>query len=230
MTNERAGARSGVCRKCGCTDDCACDGGCYWADVDETLCSRCVRPSSLSFGVVKLKPAATLHVDCPWQFKDKLPGATRGAQRHYPGMTVEQLSTIELPPLADDVLMFFWRVASMQQEALDVIEAWGFELKSEIVWDKITSRGNPHFGMGRYTRASHEVCLLATRGRVKVRSRSVRSRFEAVVPKRHSEKPAEIFAIAERLYRGPRTELFGRAPRAGWQVLGNDPSLLWEAA
>lgn len=27
------------CRVCGCTDDCACLGGCYWVEYD--LCSRC---------------------------------------------------------------------------------------------------------------------------------------------------------------------------------------------
>jgi hypothetical protein len=32
----------GVCRRCGCTDDRACDGGCGWADAHHTLCTACV--------------------------------------------------------------------------------------------------------------------------------------------------------------------------------------------
>jgi hypothetical protein len=31
----------GVCRVCGCTDERACEGGCYWVDDEHTLCSQC---------------------------------------------------------------------------------------------------------------------------------------------------------------------------------------------
>jgi N6-adenosine-specific RNA methylase IME4 len=184
----------------------------------------------IRFGTVRLRPARVLHVDPPWKFKDALPGKTRGAARRYPCMSVDALCAIELPPLADDCLLLLWRVAAMQREALDLMDAWGFALKSEIVWRKLTRTGERvHFGMGRYVRASHEVCLVGVRGRVRVRTRSERSIFDARVG-RHSEKPAEIFAIARKLSRGPYTELFGRAPRTGWQVLGNDPALLWDAS
>jgi N6-adenosine-specific RNA methylase IME4 len=196
----------------------------------------------IRFGTVALKPARVLHVDCPWKHKDKLPGKTRGARRRYPCMTVAQLKAIELPPLHDNCLMFFWRMACMQQEALDVIRAWDFTVKSELVWEKLSRRrqrpercpecghrDHKHaFGMGRYVRLGHEVCLIATRGRVQVKTKAQRSSFEAMLGP-HSEKPDEIFKIARRLSRGPYTELFGRAPRQGWQVLGNDPALLWDA-
>ena len=62
-----------------------------------------------------------------------------------------------------DCLLLLWRVAAMQQEALDVARAWGFTVKTELVWEKLTKTGKPHFGMGHYLRGSHEVCLLATR-------------------------------------------------------------------
>jgi N6-adenosine-specific RNA methylase IME4 len=185
----------------------------------------------MNFGVAQLQRARVLHVDPPWKFGDKLPGKSRGAARNYPVMHAAEIATITLPPLHDDCLLLLWRVASMQQEALDVMERWGFTLKSEIVWVKLT-RGKErklHFGMGRYTRAAHETCLLGVRGRVRVRDRSVRDVFEAPV-RAHSQKPDEIFRIAQQLHGGPYTELFGRAPRKGWQVLGNDPALLWEAA
>lgn len=192
----------------------------------------------MKFGVAQLKPARVLHVDPPWKFGDKLPGKSRGAARNYAVLDAARIAAITLPPLHENCLLLLWRVSSMQQEALDVMEAWGFRLKTEIVWVKLT-KGPPvctycksrrlHFGMGRYTRAAHETCLVGVRGKVQVRARNVRDVFEAPVG-RHSEKPAEIFRIAERLSAGPYTELFGRAPRAGWQVLGNDLSLLWEAA
>lgn len=40
-SKKKAKATPGVCSSCGCTEDNACEGGCYWANADETLCSSC---------------------------------------------------------------------------------------------------------------------------------------------------------------------------------------------
>lgn len=167
-------------------------------------------------------PARVLLADPPWLFGDKLPGKGRGAVKHYPCLDEAALCRFPLPPLADNCMLLLWRVAAMQSEALEVMAAWGFELKSEIVWCKRTVRGKEHFGMGRYVRASHEVCLLGVRGKVAVADRSVRSVFSAMAQE-HSRKPDEIYAIAERLIPGgPYVELFARRARAGWTCLGNE--------
>lgn len=158
-------------------------------------------------------------VDFPWKFNDNLP--TGGGANHFKCLTVEEGMNFELPPLADDVLMGFWRVAAMQKEAFRILDAWGFEVKSEIVWDKITKHGKPHFGMGYYTRGAHEVCLIARRGKPKILDHSIRSRFAAPVG-RHSQKPDEIFSIFERLCAGPRVELFSRRHRDGWTCFGDE--------
>lgn len=80
---------------------------------------------------------------------------------------------------------------------------------------------NRWFGMGRITRAAHEVCYVATRGRPEVLDRSVRSIFSAVVPGgRHSAKPPEFYALVERLFAGPYAELFAVEPREGWYQEG----------
>ncbi len=173
-------------------------------------------------------PARVLLADPPWSFGDKLPGNGRGAVKHYPCMSVQEIKRFALPRLADDCLLLMWRCAAMQVEALSVMQAWGFVPKSEIVWIKLTrgapAKGEPkklHFGMGRYVRASHEVCLLGVRGRVEVDDHAVRSVFAAPVQE-HSRKPDDIYAIAERLVPGgPYVELFGRRTRPGWTVLGN---------
>jgi N6-adenosine-specific RNA methylase IME4 len=130
---------------------------------------------------------------------------------------------------APDAVLFLWRLASMQEEALAVIKAWGFSLKSEIVWEKKTAHGKDHFGMGRFVRAAHETCLIAERGRCKPAHRSQRSRFAAPVPTNahgrpiHSAKPEAFYEIVRAMYPdGPRVELFARRAREGFTCLGNE--------
>jgi N6-adenosine-specific RNA methylase IME4 len=181
-------------------------------------------------------PFRTVVADPPWRFGDSLPGKTRGASKRYRTMTVtdiqaylaEHLSGDERAlrgglnvPIADDALLFMWRVSAMVEEAYEVVRAWGFTPKAEIVWVKKTSGGLPHFGMGRYTRAAHETCIIARRGQATVRDKSIRSVFEAPVGV-HSAKPDAFFSLVERLSEGPRLELFGRKARQGWTVIGDE--------
>lgn len=169
-----------------------------------------------------LPPATVLLADPPWRFGDKLPGTGRGADKHYPCLTTAEIQRFPLPPLAANCLLLLWRVAAMQQDALDVMRTWGFTLKSEVVWNKVTKHDKQHFGMGHYVRACHEVCLIGVRGRVAVADRAVRSAFEAPVQE-HSRKPDEIYNIADRLMpKGARFELFARHARPGWIALGNE--------
>lgn len=174
------------------------------------------------------EPYRVLCADPPWKFGDALPGPSRGAEKNYPCLTVVELCAFSLPPLADDCTLFLWRVASMQQEALDVIKAWGFTVKTEIVWLKKTVHGKRWFGMGRTVRAEHEVCLVAQRGRPETLSHAVRSTFEVncdgleAIAGRHSAKPEEFYQIVESLRAGPYVELFARRQRPGWTCLGNE--------
>jgi len=180
-----------------------------------------------------------LSADPPWTFGDKLPGEGRGAAKHYPTLKLAEIFRYPLPPLADDALLALWRVGAMVEEAYQVIHAWGFTPKSEIVWVK-TGRGTPSFvideddlrvaeastavtmGMGHFVRNAHEVAIIATRGRYLVSDRSVRSVLFAPIGE-HSEKPDLFYTLLERLGgAGPFAELFGRKPRIGWHVYGNE--------
>ena len=143
-----------------------------------------------------------------------------------------------LPPIADHARLFLWRVASMQEDALRVMRAWGFTQKSEIVWRKLTKTGKRHFGMGRTVRMEHEVCLVGTKGRPPILSRSVRSMFDTEIwidddPETgepigefaapyefHSKKPDVFYEIVESLSPGPHVELFARQPRERWTSIG----------
>jgi len=116
----------------------------------------------------------------------------------------------------------------MHRESIDIAEACGYTVKSEIVWvkDKI--------GMGHYTRGMHETCLICTLGSGTSQLRlscSIPSVFHA--PRgRHSEKPDEFYSIVEKLCKGPRLELFAREHRNGWTCWGNelDPMPIGNAA
>lgn len=186
-------------------------------------------------------PCKLLLADPPWKFGDSLPGKTRGASKNYQTEHVGPLVKYPLPPIADDAILLLWRVAAMQEEAFAVVRAWGFTVKSEIVWEKRTRDGQDapyHFGMGRYVRASHEVCLVAARGSGPscVLNRSTRSIFQdaeehgwpwpdfgylsAARPLQHSAKPDSFYDLVERLFVGPRVELFARKPRPGWESYG----------
>jgi N6-adenosine-specific RNA methylase IME4 len=173
-------------------------------------------------------PYVCVVADPPWKMGDSLPGKTRGASKQYVCLPVHEIMRFPLPAIADDAILFLWRLSAMPQEALDVLKAWGFKPKSEIVWEKLTKTGKPWMGMGRYVRAAHETCLVATRGRFKVASKSVRSRFSAKVPVGpdgkyiHSAKPDEFYAIVEALVNGQKVEMFARRRRPGWCARGNE--------
>lgn len=170
----------------------------------------------------RVEPFSIVVADPPWKFDDGLPGAGRGAEKHYGCLSLAELERFPLPPIADDALLFLWRVAAMPQEALDVCGAWGFVPKSELVWLKRTVNDKRHMGMGRYVRAEHETCIIASRGRGLdlVVQHNVRSTFEAVVG-RHSEKPDRFYEIVRAMCSGTKAELFARRTRPGFTPFGN---------
>ena len=135
----------------------------------------------------------------------------------------EEIEALPIADLAaDDCALFLWAVMPQIPEALRVIEAWGFEYKTcAFVWVKQTKDGERFAtGMGYWTRANAEICLLATRGSPTRLNADV---HQVVATPRgaHSAKPDEVAARIERLVGGPYLELFARQPREGWKVWGN---------
>lgn len=161
--------------------------------------------------------------DPPWAFSDALPGDTRGAASQYACLPVDDIARVMLPAFVghDNLVLFLWRVAAMQPEALELCRLLEVTVKSEIVWEKLTSTGAPHFGMGHYVRNSHETCLIATRGEALPAVRNVRSRFAAPV-RAHSQKPDAFYHLVRAMYpRSRKVEFFARTKRFGWTQLGN---------
>lgn len=170
------------------------------------------------------QPFRTIVADPPWAFSDKLPGKSRGAVKNYSIMDIDDIGSFlrdQKIAVANDARLFLWRVASMQSEALFVVATWGFTLKSEIVWVKMSREGSTklHFGMGRQVRNSHETCLIGVKGKPERLSRSVRSVLFAPY-ERHSQKPESFYDLVEQLSPRPYLELFARRQRKGWTCLG----------
>ena len=190
-----------------------------------------------------------IYADPPWRFKTWNNIETvqaRGSKStfsiasvHYDTMPVEEIAALPVADIAaDDSTLFMWICWPMLPEALALIEAWGFTYKTcAFAWVKGDARQaeffhddvKPYMGMGYWTRANSEVCLLATRGKPKRTHADVRQGI--IEPRReHSRKPDCVHGRIERLVGGPYLELFARAPRSGWTVWGNQTNKFTEAA
>ncbi len=176
-----------------------------------------------------------IYADPPWSFRNKKTGGSMrsGASQHYDDMEMYELTGMVLnydpvvmlsDVIADDCVLFMWWVGSMPKEALYLVDDWRFEIKTMtgFVWNKLTKHGKPFFGMGHWTRAGSECCLIATRGNPKRSLGNVRSVITAPAGK-HSEKP---FGVADRIVDLcgdlPRLELFARDTKPGWDSWGNE--------
>lgn len=166
-----------------------------------------------------------IYADPPWQYRDKANAGKRGACHKYPVMTLADIKALPIAEIAaPDCLLAMWWVPVMPAEALEVIAAWGFTLKTMqgFTWHKTTKNGLDHFGMGNWTRANAECCLFAVRGKPKRVCASVRSLIVAPVG-RHSAKPDDARQrLVQLLGDVPRVELFARDQAPGWDVWGNE--------
>lgn len=171
-----------------------------------------------------MKKYKIIYADPPWQYKDKALNRG-GAERHYSTEDHKNLGMLDVESLCDnDCVLFMWATFPKIQEALDLISLWGFEYKtSAFTWIKKNKVSDSYFwGMGSWTRANAEVCLLATRGRPKRVDMGVHSIIDAKIQK-HSEKPQEARDKILRLIGDvPRLEMFARDSENGWDVFGNE--------
>jgi N6-adenosine-specific RNA methylase IME4 len=165
-------------------------------------------------------------VDPPWSFQTwSGAGVERSAENHYPTMSQAEIEALPVGALAaDDCALFLWVVMPQLQQGLDVIKAWGFEYKTcAFAWIKTIDGERFATGMGYWTRANAELCLLATKGNPPRLNADVHQIIFA--PRmEHSRKPDEAAERIMRLVPGPYIELFARRPRAGWDVWGNEVS------
>lgn len=155
---------------------------------------------------------ATILVDPPWP--------AQSGEKHYRTMSLARIKALPVGRLAArDAHLWLWTTNALLPRAYEVAEAWGFTVRSPLTWVKF------RLGLGgRYQlRNATEQLLFCTRGRAPLGSRSQPTWFNAPVTE-HSRKPAEQFAIIERVSPGPYLELFARRrPESNqpWAVWGD---------
>jgi len=171
-----------------------------------------------------------IYVDPPWQYRDKALDGNRGASCKYDVMTAYEISRLPVEKIADaHSVLFLWTTYPMLPDAFDIIKSWGFTYRTvAFTWIKTDSQNKWKLGMGSWTRANAEICLLATKGKPKRQDAGV-SQIIKSTPKAHSQKPdivrQKIIQLCGDL---PRIELFARTKVYGWDVWGNDEKLQLE--
>jgi len=169
----------------------------------------------------------TILVDPPWRFANR---TGKMAPEHKRLRRYRTLSTAEIAalPLADHAEkkshLYLWVPNALLLDGLEIMRAWGFVYKTNLVWYKIRKDGGPDGrGVGFYFRNVTELVLFGVRGAL--RTRSAGRRQVNVIPARkreHSRKPDELYAIIEACSPGPYLEVFARGKRQGWTAWGDE--------
>ena len=160
--------------------------------------------------------------DPPWDYRAWNPKTSqRYVGNQYRTMTSDEICALPIADLAaDNAALLLWATMPTLPQALATMAAWGFEYRTcAFTWVKTTKAGTPSLGMGFYTRANAELCLLGIRGVVK---RSAKDVPQVILsPRReHSRKPDEQYGRIMRLFDGPYLELFARQQWPGWDTDG----------
>jgi N6-adenosine-specific RNA methylase IME4 len=177
---------------------------------------------------LKQRRYGAIYADPPWSFRNwSTKGTGRNAVSHYDCLSFEKLAALPVGQVAaDNCVLFLWAVDPLLDKAFELISAWGFEYKTVgFYWVKQNRKSDGYFtGLGYWTRANPEQCLLATRGKPRRIGKDVRKLI--VEPRReHSRKPDQVRERIERLVDGPYLELFARETKPGWECWGDQIAL-----
>lgn len=157
-----------------------------------------------------------IYLDPPWRY-DFAETANREIENHYPTMSHEDLLKLEIP--ADkDCVMFMWATAPKLIEAVKLLDSWGFEYKTQAIWDKQT------IGMGYWFRGQHEILIVATKGNVSPPAPEFR--ISSVISEkktRHSSKPKFLYDYFNKAFPTlTKIEMFARDKAEGFELWGNE--------
>lgn len=172
-------------------------------------------------------PWGTVLADPPWRFTNRTGKVAPEHYRlnRYDTLTVPQIASIPVSSVAaEKAHCYLWVPNALLREGLEVLAAWGFTYKTNIVWHKVRRDGaSDGRGVGFYFRNVTELVLFGVRGLLRTLQPGRRQTNLLATRKReHSRKPDELYEIIEACSPGPCLELFARYPREGWAVWGNE--------
>jgi N6-adenosine-specific RNA methylase IME4 len=167
-----------------------------------------------------------IYADPAWNFKSySKKGDKKNANQHYDCMGFNDICNLPVNNIADvDSVLLMWVTDPFLEKSFKVIKSWGFTYKTvAFTWAKQNKKSDSFFtGLGYWTRANPEMCLLATKGKPKRVSKSVKQLIMSRLQE-HSKKPFRVRNdIIELCGDLPRIELFARQKTPGWDVWGNE--------
>jgi N6-adenosine-specific RNA methylase IME4 len=172
------------------------------------------------------KNFSTILADPPWQFDNRTGKMAPEHKRlsRYTTLSFKEIMDIPVAAVANNPAhIYLWVPNALLPQGLDVLKAWGFQYKSNIVWHKIRKDGGPDGrGVGFYFRNTTELLLFGIRGSMRTLPPGRKQVNIMCTRKReHSRKPDEQYSIIESCSPGPFLEMFARGPRKNWTVWGN---------
>ena len=173
------------------------------------------------------KKFTTALADPPWQFENRTGKVAPEHKRlsRYPTLNVDQIKEIPVrAALNPTAHLYLWVPNALLAEGLQVMEAWGFTYKTNLIWYKVRKDGGPdRRGVGFYFRNVTEIILFGVRGKNARTLQPGRSQENMIVKQKreHSRKPDEQYELIEACSPGPYLEMFARGSRKGWSTWGN---------
>ncbi len=187
------------------------------ASTTESLLTTC--------GDVKYR---TILADPPWQFQNRTGKMAPEHKRlaRYSTMKLPEIMALPVDMISDTKAhLYLWVPNALLPEGLAVMKAWGFEYKTNIVWEKVRKDGEPDGrGVGFYFRNVTELLLFGIKGAPNRTLDPARSQVNLIrtMKREHSRKPDEIISLIEACSEGPYLEMFARGIRGNWTLWGNE--------
>lgn len=184
-------------------------------------------PSSDFAAFLGERKFATILADPPWQFINRTGKVAPEHKRlsRYGTMDLAAIKSLPIAAACEPVAhLYLWVPNALLPDGIEVLKAWGFQYKSNIVWHKIRKDGGSDGrGVGFYFRNVTELILFGARGKNARTLPPGRSQVNYISSRKreHSRKPDEQYPLIESCSPGPYLELFGRGVRPGWITWGN---------
>lgn len=155
--------------------------------------------------------------DPPWLYEIEAPRKLDRISSHYNQMTTQEICDLPVQNITKkDCILFLWVTSPKLDDGIKVIQSWGFEYLTQMIWDKQL------MGLGHVVRQQHEILLIGRKGHPK----SPAIKFRSVIKEKrtdHSRKPVKSYEIINSMFpEAHKIELFARWVYPGWTGVGDE--------